>query len=121
MLLRGVIKMRLRPTLSQKKGSDHVSVANGFGKTVTELCGVRTDTWPPGYKTGAVISPPRTGYAGKGMQFLTGVVVDPAGNVCVANNIDQMSEGCIEKAPDEALSTRCGGNGFVEFSDSRNR
>ncbi|HZD30499.1 MAG TPA: hypothetical protein VE779_02455 [Candidatus Angelobacter sp.] len=33
----------------------------------------------------------------------------------VANNIDQMSEVCIEKDPDPALSTRCGGNGFVEF------
>ena len=59
-------------------GNDHVWVANGFGKTLTELCGVRTDTCPPGLKTGDPISPPKTGYAGKGMQFLTGVAVDPA-------------------------------------------
>jgi len=26
-----------------------------------------------------------------------------------------MNEACFEKVPDEALSTRCGGNGFVEF------
>ncbi len=96
-------------------GNDHVWVANGFGKTVTELCGVRTDTCPPGYQTGDPISPPKTGYAGKGMQFLTGVVIDPAGNVWVANNIDLMDEVCITKVPDEAVSTRCGGNGFVEF------
>jgi hypothetical protein len=96
-------------------GNDHVWVANGFNKTVTELCGVRTETCPPGYKTGDPISPPKTGYAGKGMQFLTGVVVDPAGNVWVANNIDLMDETCIEKNPDEAKSTRCGGNAFVEF------
>jgi hypothetical protein len=96
-------------------GNDHVWVANGFGKTVTELCGVRTETCPPGYKTGDPISPPKTGYAGNGMQFLTGVVIDPAGNVWVANNIDLMDEVCIKKVPDEAVSTRCGGNGFVEF------
>jgi streptogramin lyase len=96
-------------------GNDHVWIANGLGKTVTELCGVRTDTCPPGYKTGDPISPPKTGYAGKGMQYLTGVVVDPAGNVWVANNIDLMDEVCITKVPNEDVSTRCGGNGFVEF------
>jgi DNA-binding beta-propeller fold protein YncE len=96
-------------------GNDHVWVANGFGKRVTELCGVRTETCPPGYKTGDPISPPKTGYAGKGMQFLTGVVIDPAGNVWVANNIDLMNAVCLNKVPDEAVSTRCGGNGFVEF------
>jgi len=96
-------------------GNDHVWVANGFGKTLTELCGVRTETCPPGYKTGDPISPPKTGYAGKGMQFLTGVAVDPAGNVWAANNIDLMDEVCLTKAPDETLSTRCGGNGFVVF------
>jgi len=96
-------------------GNDHVWVANGFGKTLTELCGVRTETCPPGFKTGDPISPPKTGYAGKGMQFLTGVVVDPAGNVWAANNIDLMDEVCLTKVPDETVSTRCGGNGFVVF------
>lgn len=96
-------------------GNDHVWVANGFGKTLTELCGVRTETCPPGFKTGDPISPPKTGYAGKGMQFLTGVAVDPAGNVWAANNIDLMDEVCLTKDPDETLSTRCGGNGFVVF------
>ncbi|HAM50251.1 MAG TPA: IS91 family transposase [Nitrospiraceae bacterium] len=67
------------------------------------------------YADGDPISPPRTGYAGKGMQFLTGVMIDPAGNVWVANNIDLMNDVCIKKVPDEAVSTRCGGNGFVEF------
>jgi DNA-binding beta-propeller fold protein YncE len=96
-------------------GNDHVWVANGFGKTLTQLCGVRTETCPPGLKTGDPISPPKTGYAGKGMQFLTGVVVDPAGNVWAANNIDLMDEVCLTKTPDETASTRCGGNGFVVF------
>ncbi|HKM89079.1 MAG TPA: hypothetical protein VJX29_00580, partial [Candidatus Acidoferrales bacterium] len=96
-------------------GNDHVWIANGFGKTVTELCGVRIETCPPGSKTGDPISPPKTGYVGKGMQYLTGVVVDPAGNVWVANNIDLLNEVCIQKAPDESITTRCGGNAFVEF------
>lgn len=96
-------------------GNDHVWVANGFGKTLTQLCGVRTETCPPGFKTGDPISPPKTGYAGKGMQFLTGVVVDPAGNVWAANNIDLMDEVCLTKTPDETVSTRCGGNAFVVF------
>src|SRR5208337_1755412 len=74
-------------------GNDHVWIANGLGKTVTELCGIRTETCPPGSKTGDPISPPKTGYLGKGMQYLTGVVVDPAGNVWVANNIDPESSG----------------------------
>ena len=96
-------------------GNDHVWVANGFGKTLTQLCGVRTETCPSGFKTGDAISPPKTGYAGKGMQFLTGVVVDPAGNVWAANNIDLMDEVCLTKTPDETVSTRCGGNAFVVF------
>ncbi|MBU3031111.1 hypothetical protein [Paracoccus marinaquae] len=96
-------------------GNDHVWVANGFGKTLTELCGVRIETCPPGTKTGDTISPPGTGYAGKGMQFLTGVAVDPAGNVWAANNIDLMDEVCLTQTPDETVSTRCGGNGFVVF------
>lgn len=96
-------------------GNDHIWIANGFGKTLTQLCGVRTETCPPGMKTGDPISPAGTGYVGKGMQFLTGVAVDPAGNVWTANNIDLMDEVCLTKVPDEALSTRCGGNGFVVF------
>ena len=33
----------------------------------------------------------------------------------VANNIDLMNEVCIKQVPDEAVSTRCGGNGFEEL------
>jgi hypothetical protein len=65
---------------------------------------------PSGFTTGAPISPPKTGYAGKGVQFLTGVAVDPAANVWAANNIDLRDEVCLTKVPDETLSTRCGGN-----------
>jgi hypothetical protein len=54
------------------------------------------------------------------MQFLTGVVVDPAGNVWSTNNIDLMDEVCLTKVPDETVSTRCSGNAFVDSSDWRN-
>jgi hypothetical protein len=65
---------------------------------------VRTETCPPGFNTGDSISPPG-GYIG-GLQIITDVDIDPAGNVWVANNWNR---------PDEALSTRFGGDGAVVF------
>jgi hypothetical protein len=50
-----------------------------------ELCGVRTETCPPGFQTGDQISPPG-GYAGGGPQMQTDLAIDPAGNVWVMNN-----------------------------------
>ena len=79
---------------------------------VTELCGARTETCPPGMKTGDPISPPG-GYKGGGMQMLVDVSIDPAGDVWVSNNW-QDPEACYRKAP-EGDSTRCGGEGFVAF------
>ncbi|RYH06740.1 hypothetical protein [Tropicimonas sp. IMCC6043] len=93
-------------------GNDHVWVANSTGRFVAQLCGARTETCPPGMKTGDTISPPG-GYVG-GLQIITDVAVDPAGNVWVANNWDRPDEG-FKQAPDEALSTRFGGNGTVVF------
>ena len=52
---------------------------------ITRLCGARTETCPPGMKTGDAISPPG-GYNGGGMQLLVDVSIDPAGNVWVSNN-----------------------------------
>jgi hypothetical protein len=54
-------------------GNDHVWVAN-FAPNggITELCGVRTETCPPGMKTGDAISPPG-GYKGGGMQLLVDI------------------------------------------------
>ncbi len=95
-------------------GDDHIWVANAIGNSITQLCGVRTETCPPGYKTGDAISPPRTGYNGQGMQILTDIAIDPAGNVWVANNWDRVDEG-FKRTPDPALATRFGGNGFVVF------
>jgi streptogramin lyase len=95
-------------------GNDNVWVANALARSFTELCGMRTENCPPGYKTGDPISPPKTGYFGQGLQILTDIAVDPAGNVWLANNWDQANVGMMQ-IPDQALSTRFGGNGFVVF------
>ncbi len=50
----------------------------------------------------------------RGVQIVTDVDTDPAGNVWVANNWDRPDEG-FKEVPDEALSTRWGGNGAVVF------
>ncbi len=94
-------------------GNDNVWVANSTGRSVTQLCGVRTETCPPGLKTGDPISP-SSGYIG-GLQIITDVEVDPAGNVWVANNWDLPVKAGFKKDPPEALSTRFGGDGAVVF------
>jgi len=93
-------------------GDDNVWVANAFGRSVTHLCGARLENCPPGAKTGDPISP-TSGYIG-GLQIITDVAIDPAGNVWVANNWDRPDEG-FKRAPDASLSTRFGGNGTVVF------
>jgi hypothetical protein len=65
---------------------DHVWVANFGGQRLTELCGSDTSTCPPGKREiGAAISPP-SGYGFDGLVRNTGVIVDPSGNVWLANN-----------------------------------
>jgi DNA-binding beta-propeller fold protein YncE len=93
-------------------GDDHVWVANAMGHSVTQLCGARPENCPPGMKTGDAISPPG-GYVG-GLQIITDVDIDPAGNLWVANNWDRPDQG-FKKVPEYALSTRFGGNGTVVF------
>ena len=93
-------------------GNDNVWVANSIGRSVTQLCGARPANCPPGAKTGDPISPPG-GYIG-GLQIITDVAVDPAGNLWVANNWDMPEQG-FKEVPDTALSTRFGGNGTVVF------
>jgi streptogramin lyase len=93
-------------------GNDNVWVANATGHSVSHLCGARPENCPPGTKTGDPISPPG-GYIG-GLQIITDVAIDPAGNVWVANNWDNQEQG-FKKVPDPALATRFGGNGTVVF------
>ncbi|MBX3437257.1 MAG: hypothetical protein KF861_07205 [Planctomycetaceae bacterium] len=68
-------------------GNDHVWVANAMGRSITQLCGARLENNPPGFNTGDALSPPG-GYIG-GLQIITDVDIDPAGNVWVANNWDR--------------------------------
>src|SRR5215469_12075871 len=95
-------------------GNDNIWISNFamVSSPIVELCGVRTEHCPPGVHTGQQISPP-DGYVGGGLQMLTDIAVDPAGNVWTMNNWQDV-DVCITKPP-EALSTRCGGQGIVIF------
>ncbi|MFZ1539736.1 MAG: hypothetical protein WAT23_20425 [Chromatiaceae bacterium] len=93
-------------------GDDNVWVANATGRSVTHLCGARPENCPPEAKTGDPISPPG-GYIG-GLQIVTEVAIDPAGNLWVANNWDMPEQG-FKEVPEPALATRFGGNGTVVF------
>jgi hypothetical protein len=95
-------------------GNDQVWSSNfGSNGSITHLCGARTETCPPGMKTGDPISPPG-GYVGGGMQPMTDIAVDPAGNVWVADNW-QRPASCFKPSADEATSTLCGGSGLTVF------
>ena len=96
-------------------GNDNIWVSNftsAVAGTLVQLCGVRTETCPPGMKTGDAISPPG-GYVGGGMQQLVDVGVGPAGDVWLTNNWEIDAAG-LGQAP-EALSTRGAGQGVVVF------
>jgi hypothetical protein len=68
-------------------GDDNVWVANFSGQRLTELCGTDPRNCPPGKRRiGAPISPEKTGYGFDGLVRNTGVIVDPSGNVWLANN-----------------------------------
>jgi hypothetical protein len=94
-------------------GNDQVWSSNFPGASITHLCGARIETCPPGMKTGDPISPPG-GYVGGGMQPLTDIAIDPAGNVWVADNW-QRPQSCFAPYASEAKSTLCGGNGLTVF------
>ena len=95
-------------------GNDNVWVSNFAmpASPIVQLCGVRTENCPPGFKTGDQISPPG-GYVGGGLQLQTDIAVSPAGDVWAMNNWQDV-DSCYG-APPEALSTRCGGQGVVVF------
>jgi hypothetical protein len=95
-------------------GNDNVWISNfaGVGSPIVQLCGVRTENCPPGFKTGDQISPPG-GYVGGGLQLQTDIAISPAGDVWAMNNWQDV-DSCYASPP-EALSTRCGGQGVVVF------
>ncbi len=95
-------------------GNDNVWVTSSTGRSIVHLCGVRTETCPPGFETGDAISPAPIGYIG-GLQILTDLDIDPAGNIWVANNWDLPERVGFKEVPPEAQSTRFAGNGAVVF------
>jgi hypothetical protein len=95
-------------------GNDNVWISNFAmpNSPITHLCGARTENCPPGFKTGDQISPPN-GYVGGGLQMQTDLAISPTGDVWVMNNWQDINS-CFG-TPDEALSTRCGGQGVTIF------
>ena len=93
-------------------GNDNVWVASSTSHSVTQLCGVRTETCPPGVKTGAPITPAE-GYIG-GLQIVAPIALDPAGNVWVGNGWNDTAAG-FSKVPPEAQSTRFPAHTIVVF------
>jgi hypothetical protein len=95
-------------------GNDNVWISNFAmpNSPITQLCGVRTENCPPGFKTGDQIAPPN-GYVGGGLQMQTDLAISPSGDVWVMNNWQDINS-CFG-TPDETLSTRCGGQGVVVF------
>jgi len=104
-------------------GNDNVWVANFGSKRLSHFCGLNTAACPPGLSTGEPISPDITGYAFDGLVRNTGVAIDQAGNVWVANNFDDVGvclegsavtpEGELTTVQEERQQTHCGGNGAV--------
>ena len=96
-------------------GNDNVWISN-FAACRTarsrSSAASRTENCPPGMKTGDQISPPG-GYVGGGLQMQTDLAIDPAGNVWVMNNWQDI-DSCFG-IPEEVLSTRCGGQGVTIF------
>ena len=90
----------------------NVWVAGSTSHSLTQLCGVRTDNCPPGHKTGDPISP-QSGDIG-GLQIITAVAIDPAGNAWVANSWNDTEAGFSED-PDEVQSTRFASHTNVVF------
>ena len=67
-----------------------------------QLCGVRTENCPPGMKTGDQISPPG-GYVGGGLQMQVDIDIDPAGNVWVTNNWQDVDSLLSARLPRRCL------------------
>ena len=71
-------------------GNDNIWVANFDSRGdanigIAHFCGARPWNCPPGSTTGTPISPP-TGYTSDGLTRVTGVAIDPSGNLWAVNN-----------------------------------
>ena len=86
-------------------GDGNVWVA-GFPNThITLICGAEPESCPGDRETGDPISPKKNSYVSAGLQHLTGIQVDSAGNVWAANNWTTGS----------SIKEFVGGNGLVEL------
>jgi hypothetical protein len=97
-------------------GNDNVWISNFVmpAGPIVQLCGVRTENRPPGFKTGDQISPPG-GYVGGGLQMQTDIALDPAGNIWAVNNWEDIDSCFPGPGAPEGASTHCGGQGVVVF------
>ena len=95
-------------------GDDNVWISNFTDSRagIVELCGARQETWPAGKKMGDPLSPPG-GYVGGGLQMQVDIGIDPAGNVWVSNNWQDIKSVLDQVA--EPLSTLGAGQGVVVF------
>ena len=73
---------------------------------------MRTETCPPGLKTGDPITPSE-GYIG-GLQTVAPIALDPAGNAWVGNSWNDTKAG-FSKVPPEAQSTQFSAHTIVVF------
>ena len=102
------------PWAAAVDGDDNVWISNFSGAKagIVELCGANSKAWPPGKKMGDAISPPG-GYVGGGLQMQIDLDIDPAGNVWVSNNWQDINSALDKTA--EPLSTLGAGQGVVVF------
>ena len=89
-------------------GNDDVWVGNMWGRSAALLAGDNTAGHPAGTKAGDVIHIFQSG----SIQMVTDVSIDPAGNVWVANNWNQL-EAAASPDPSRPTSTWGGGSGFT--------
>jgi hypothetical protein len=97
-------------------GDDNVWTADFNGSALVHLCGVRAENCPQGASTGDPVSPPG-GYDGGGaLQHVTSVAIDQAGNVWVANNVNDL-DACAGMSDSgcRQASTECEGDSVVVF------
>ena len=89
-------------------GNDNIWVSNFVSDKygIVQLCGANPAAWPPGKKMGDAISPPG-GYVGGGLQMQVDIDIDPAGNIWVSNNWQNIESVLDRNA--ESLSTRGAG------------
>jgi hypothetical protein len=89
-------------------GNDDVWVGNMWGRSAALLAGDNTKGHPAGTKAGDVIHIFQSGT----IQMVTDVSIDPAGNVWVANNWNNL-EAAAGPNPSPPTSTWGGGSGFT--------